>query len=47
MKKSLYHLIPVLKITKEVSYAYPQLKAAVGVLLVVLEAYKVRYNAFY
>ncbi|KAJ8455495.1 hypothetical protein ONZ51_g12434 [Trametes cubensis] len=40
VKKSLYHLIPVLKITKEVSYAYPQLKAAVGVLLVVLEAYK-------
>ncbi|KAJ8457111.1 hypothetical protein ONZ51_g11723 [Trametes cubensis] len=40
VKKSLSHLIPALTSMKEVSSACPQLQSAVGVLLVVLEAYK-------
>ncbi|KAI0658911.1 hypothetical protein C8Q70DRAFT_169082 [Cubamyces menziesii] len=40
VKKGLYHLIPVLKVTKEVSSACPHLKSAVGVLLVVLDVYE-------
>ena len=44
VKKSLNHLIPALNIMKEVSSACPQLQLAVGALLLVLEAYKVRRN---
>ena len=44
MKKGLYNLIPVLKVTKEVSSACPHLKSSVGVLLVVLDVYEVRQD---